>query len=503
MHSLRWKLVLGTLSGLTLLLAAAGTAAYLAVRERLYSEFDRNLIQRTVLMASMIEHDASGIKIEWLETGNSPPGHQPGMDYFSVWTKGRNEALAASPDLEQGSLPRFGGSFAHPELRHLVLAGKRPARCAGIEFDVRQGLRSEDGDDRLATAGIAVAPPGETIVQVVIARLDTVAPTLAAIRWPLIVLWAGCTILGGVFIWLVVRRSLRPLDQLQAQIARLKEGVSGQRVALPEQPVELEPVTRELNHLLERVEKALLRERTLTSNVAHELRTPIAGLLSTLEVTLNRLRPAAEYKESAEECLEIAKRMNWLVNNLLSIARIEAGNVQLQYEEVRLETALTEWWKPFEARAGERGLRIERHIERGATMQTDPEFLRVVVTNLFDNAVSYATEGGTIRIEANSAGTVSVANQAGTLNAEVIQHAFEPFWRNSGPRDGQVAHAGLGLNLCRQIIELLGGRIHAQIQEPERLFAVRLEMRPPQGISRFPAGTGPVASRPSPQPAPH
>jgi two-component system heavy metal sensor histidine kinase CusS len=238
----------------------------------------------------------------------------------------------------------------------------------------------------------------------------------------------------------------------------------------------LEPVTRELNHLLERVEKALLRERTLTSNVAHELRTPIAGLLSTLEVTLNRLRPAAEYKESAEECFEIAKRMNWLVNNLLSIARIEAGNVQLQNEVVSVETVLTEWWKPFETRAGERGLRVDWRIDPGAIMETDPEFLRVVVTNLFDNAVSYTEEGGTIRIEADSTGTVSVSNHAGALNAEVIQHAFEPFWRNTEARDGAVAHAGLGLNLCRQIIELLGGRISARIQEPERLFVVRLEM---------------------------
>jgi signal transduction histidine kinase len=482
MRSLRWKLVVGILSGITLLLAAGGTAAYLAVRERLYAEFDRGLVQRTVLLASMIEHDAGGIKIEWLENGNSPPGHQPGLDFFSVWTKERSEALAASPDLEKGSLPRFGGSFAHPELREAVLPGSRPARCAGIEFDARRGLRHEEGGEEKGSEILAgdAAAPATSIVQVVIAKLDTVAPTLAAIRRPLIGLWAGCTIVGGAIIWLVVRRNLRPLDQLQAQIGNLKEGASGQRIALPEQPAELEPVTRELNHLLERVEKALVRERTLTSNVAHELRTPIAGLLSTLEVTLNRLRPAAEYKESAEECFEIAKRMNWLVNNLLSLARIEAGNVQLQHQEVRIETVLTEWWKPFETRAGERGLRIDWRIEPGARMETDPEFLRVVVTNLFDNAVSYAAEGGTIRVEANPAGTVSVANQAAALNAEGIQHAFDPFWRNTGSRDGPVAHAGLGLNLCKQIVELLGGRISARIQEPESWFVVRLEMGDPR-----------------------
>jgi two-component system heavy metal sensor histidine kinase CusS len=427
----------------------------------------------------MIEQDAGAIKIEWLENGTNPAGHQPGIDYFSLWTNESSEALAASPDLEKGSLPRFGGSFAHPELRDAELPGRRLVRCAGIEFDVRRGLRNEDDADEKssnATAGEAAPSPGTAIVQLVIAKVDTVAPTLAALRRPLIGLWVGCTVFGGVLIWMVVRRSLRPLDQLTAQIGNLEEGACGQRIALAQPPAELAPVTQELNRLLERVEKVLVRERTLTSNVAHELRTPLAGLLSTLEVTLNRLRSPEEYRESAEECFEIAKRMNWLVNNLLSITRIEAGNVQLQNHDVMIKNVLTEWWKPFEARAAERGLRVDWKIDPGARIETDPEFFRVVVTNLFDNAVSYAPEGGTVRIEANSGGAISVANQAIGLNAEVIKRAFDPFWRNTESRDGEIAHAGLGLNLCKKIIELLGGRITAQIKESESLFVVRLEM---------------------------
>jgi signal transduction histidine kinase len=477
LHSLRWKLVIGILSGITLLLGAGGTVAYFAIKKRLYSDFDQSLIQRTLLLASMIERDAGEIKIEWLENGNSPPGHQAGIDYFSVWAKGRTEALAASPDLEKGSLPRFGGSFAHPELRNVMLPGDRPARCAGIEFDVGQGLRNDDArEEEPETTTSDAAARDAVIIQVVIAKLDTVVPMLSAIRQPLIGLWVGCTVLGGVIIWLVVRQGLRSLDQLKAQIGSLEECASGQRIVLPRQPAELEPVTRELNRLLERVENALLRERTLTSNVAHELRTPIAGLLSTLEVTLNRLRSPEEYRESSEECFEIAKRMNWLVNNLLSIARIEAGNVQLQNQEVKIETVLTEWWKPFDGRAEQRGLRVDWKIEPGAKIETDAEFLRVVVTNLFDNAVSYAPQGGTIRIEASSEGILSVANQAVALNAEIIEHAFDPFWRNPRSRDQQVTHAGLGLNLCKQIVELLGGRISARIQQADGLFVVRLEM---------------------------
>jgi signal transduction histidine kinase len=269
---------------------------------------------------------------------------------------------------------------------------------------------------------------------------------------------------------------LRPLDQLRAQIGSLQENASGQRIGLPQQPAELKPVTEELNRLLNRVENALARERMLTTNVAHELRTPIAGLLSTLEVTLNRLRSPKEYRESAVECLEIAKRMNWLVTNLLSITRIEAGNVQLQKREVHIEDAFTEWWRPFETRADEQRLQMNWQITPHASVETDPEYFRVVVTNLFDNAVSYAPEGGTIQIEAGADGMISVANQAAGLNSEGIAHVFDPFWRNTPSWDGKVDHAGLGLSLCKKIMELLGGRISAHIQQPDNLFVVRLEM---------------------------
>jgi signal transduction histidine kinase len=478
-HSLRAKLVLGILSSLALLLGVGGAVAYFAIKKRLYSEFDRSLVQRAVLLASMIELDGGTIKIEWLESEGNPSGHQTGADYFSVWKKDGNDPLASSPTLKSGSLPRFGGSFAHPALREVTLPDGRAARCVGIEFDVDQGLRDDDDAEESrtdTTADSAAAPPGATTVQLVIAELDTVAPTLAAIRRPLIGLWTGCTILGGIIIWLVVGQSLQPLYQLKAQIGSLKEDTAGQRIRLPQQATELEPVTEELNRLLERVEKVLVRERTLTSNVAHELRTPIAGLLSTLEVTLNRVRSSEEYRESTTECFEIAKRMNWLVNNLLSITRIEAGNVQLEKHDVGIASALAEWWKPFENRATERSLSVEWQIDPGARIETDLEFFRVVVTNLFDNAVSYAPEGGTIRIHATSEGTISVANPANGLKAEVIERAFEPFWRNAGATDGEVAHAGLGLNLCKKIIELLGGRISAHLKQPDGLFVVRLEM---------------------------
>ena len=473
MDSLRGRLIAGSLCGITLLLGGGGTVAYLRIKERLYAEFNRSLVQRGLSFTDFVEVDKGKIDVKRLDKVPFPPGHVNGADYLHMCVKD-GETLVAVGDWMTVPLPRFGGSMEAPEVREVALPHGKQGRAVGIEFHARVDLTKLEKAERMAR-GETLEPKGP-LIQVVFAKVDTVAPTLAGIKRLLLGLWAGCALLGGICIWFVVRRSLLPLDQLRTQIGALRDTVSGQRIALHRPPTELQPVTSELNRLLERVEAALVRERNLTSNVAHELRTPIAGILSTLEVALSRARPAEEYRESTAECLEMAKRMHWLVNNLLSITRLERGNVQLQRHSVVIEDTLPEWWKPFTASAEGRGIRVAWKLEPGAKLQTDPEFLRVVVANLFDNAVCYTPNGGTIRIEADAAGNISVANQSVDLRRDSVEHVFDPFWRNTESREDVGTHAGLGLSLCKKIVELLGGRISARVKESDGLFVVRVEL---------------------------
>lgn len=483
MKSLRGRLLVRLLTGANLLLAAGCVLVWFHIREKLYSEFDRNLAERAVNLAAMIEVEEDQVAMEWLESGSpaAGQGHLAGIDYFTVRLKENGAVLAGSPDLGDHSLPILRGTFARPELENVSLPGGRAGRCAGIEFEApRAGPDDDDDFDpgaRPRGANPPAEPPRPVIVQIAVARIDPVPAILSAIRRPLLGLWLALTVAGGFVVWMEIRRGLRPLDELTRQIETHEAGGSRERIDLPDAPVELAPVTAELNRLLDRVEQTLLRERTLTSNVAHELRTPIAGLLSTLELTLSRLRSPDEYRESTEECFEITKRMHWLVNNLLSMSRIESGAVQLQQAPVRVEAALREWWQPFAPSAQERSIKVVWELERNAEVETDPEFLRVVLTNLFDNAISYTPAGGTLRIRTDAGGNISVANQPVTLPPEVVNHVFDPFWRNSEEEpDRSGTHAGLGLNLCRKIMEMLGGRITARLDESGCRFIVCVEL---------------------------
>ena len=468
MNSLRWRLITGILSGLALLFGGVGLFAYYRIKESFYEEFDKALSQRASSLTTMMEEEKKGIEIEWEDEGIEPPGHIEGRDYFSLWDATTGELIRCSAALQKHNvLPRFGGPLSMPEVRTVKLPDGKTGRAAGIEFPIRLDLKKAERALITDPADLFGKP-----LQVVAAKVDTVEPVVRQIRWTLLVFWAVCTLAAGLLTWLVVQTGLRPLHSLKNQIGRL-EDTGGNRITLASQPKELEPVTRELNRLLERVEEALKRERQLTSNVAHELRTPVAGLLSTLEVALSRQRSREEYVEAFQDCFDVAKRMHWLVGNLLSLSRIESGNVNLQPSVIDLRSALAEWWTPFADVASNNSVRVKWEIEKGSRVQTDAGYLRIVCSNLFDNAVSYASRDSTIVVSATRAGEIGVLNPAPGLESEHMKSVFDPFWRNCSVRDSGV-HAGLGLSLSKKIMQLLGGSIKASVANNGKDFKVHL-----------------------------
>ncbi len=481
MNSLNLRLVFGMLLVVTLSLAVGGFAAYQRIEAQLYENFDRRLVQRARALAGMVELEGQQIAIDWLESDREPPGHEENSDYYAIWLAEGGELLIENEGIGAWELPRFGNSAIQPEFRDLEMPGGRTGRSVGYKLDVQRDDEEEDDeldeDDLKTLVGPILGDRSQKqSIQFVFGRVNSVAITMSSLRSSLLGLWLGCAGIGSLLGWLLIRRSLRPIDRICEQIQELKEGDTGQRVIIRNVPEELQPITKALNELLGRVEGALIRERTLTSNVAHELRTPVAGILSILEVTLCRLRSKEEYLESTQECLEIAKRLHWLVTNLLSVTRIEAGNVKLQTQDVDLGASLIEWWEPFRARAENNQLELKWEIAEKVHIETDPEFLRVVVSNLFDNAVSYTPPGRTIRIALDSKGNIAVVNQALDLDSSSAAKAFDPFWRQAETPEESGVHVGLGLNLCRKIVQLLGGSIQAEVKEVDKLFEVQLKM---------------------------
>lgn len=453
MNSLRARLLLGTTLGTTAVLLVSGVALYALLSRTLWREFDDSLAARARALTALAEQDGDRLDFELTEF--SLPEFEPSdhAEYYQVWLPG-GAVLCRSPSLLENELPRLYGAFETPAFRTVTLPDGRAGRIVGMTFTPRQ---ESYGDDTPPLAVTLVFGRG-------IAGLQT---ALASVRNTLIGVCLVAVLLSAAVLATVVRGGLKPIENLGGQIARVGENDLSARINAAGVPGEMSPVVDRLNELLARLEAAFERERRFTGDVAHELRTPLAGLRSKLELALSRERSAETYRETMNDCLDINHQMQRMVENLLHLARADAGQLEIRRESVDLSAIVGECWKSLETRTAARGLSVDLQLDEHTTIETDREKLRLVIQNVLDNAVSYSTEHSQVNISTaveNDALTLTVANPTTDQLPTNVARVFDRFWRNdSSQHGGQKTHCGLGLPLCKSVIEQLGGSINALV----------------------------------------
>ena len=471
MPSLRRRLLSGTALGTAACLSAAGLALYLTMRASLQTEFDGALRDKLATVSAMIELFDGEVNLEFTDVEMAEYRREERPEYFQVWNVD-GDVVGRSPSLGDDDLPRVERTSAATGILTAELPDGRPGRILTTEFTTQIDEDDEE-DDRDETPD----PPQQLTITLARDLVD-VERTLANLRFMLVLVgaFAMATTLG-VLTWLI-RIGLRPVDRIAREISEIDERRLTKRFDGSQTPLELQPITDRLNNLLERLDAAFAREKTMTADVAHELRTPLAGIRSTLEVALSREREGASYREAMSDCLEICVRLQRLAEYLLSLARLDAGHETTTRQPTAIGTLLDATWKPLKPTETEKGLTVQWAIETDLVVETDPEKLGTVLRNVLENASHYVDVGGTVSIEAmreSGRTLISVSNTGSKLTHEQISHVFERFWRGDTAREAPGAHCGLGLALCKTIIEQLGGNI-AATSPCKGTFSIRLAL---------------------------
>ncbi len=296
---------------------------------------------------------------------------------------------------------------------------------------------------------------------------------------------------GGVALLLIpvigyvlAGRATRPLSQIIDTAARLHPAQLNERLPVRGTHDELDRVSQTINGLLDRIARYLQRSREFNAHAAHELRTPLAAIQSSVEVTLLVDRTVEEYKEELLDLLEEFDRLRLLVNQLLLLAEGDAGRLGQGREPVRLDELVRRAIEMFQAVAESEGIRLAVGTFDAVTLAGDATALRQVVNNLLDNAVKFTPLGGSITVDltAEAHGCVLRVTDTGVGIAESdLPHVFEPFYRSEKLQSSERSHrgTGLGLSICRAIVEAHDGSIQAE-STPGRgaKFTVRLPSHP-------------------------
>ncbi len=244
--------------------------------------------------------------------------------------------------------------------------------------------------------------------------------------------------------------------------------------------------------LADATDTQLAAERTRLDLVAwagHDLRTPLASVTVIVEALADGLvtDPA-----TAERYLQTAKRdlrvLSLLIDDLSLLAQIDAGGLQLARRVDSLDRLLSEVAESFSLQAQQKDVHLMKETEEGLELTSfDPLQLRRALTNLLDNAVRHAQEGGTVRVEARSiadGALVEVWNDGPPIHPEDLPHVFDRFYRSDKSRSRTTRGAGLGLAIAKAIIEAHGGMLTVESQlERGTRFILTLSGRARQRVS--------------------
>jgi signal transduction histidine kinase len=458
----------GIIGGMVLLLTLFSLLLYAMIAGALINQFDASLASIAQILAASVERDEEQIEMD-REVQQMPELQRSGQStYYELW-RPNGTVAEKSPLLGARDLPRPTGSAGTPVFVPLQDEAGKPLRAMSLTFVPR--IADREGEQS------ALPPAGGEALTLAVARdAGDLQKQLRSLRWLLAIASAvviGLSVLIGA---LVVGRGLRPLHLIAAEIAGVKADDLATRIGTECVPAEAVPIKERLNELLSRLEASFNRERQFNADVAHELRTPLAGIRSTIEVTLARTRDPAEYKAALADCLEITEDMQSVVGNLLMLARLDARQITFRTEDVRLAELVNGCWRPFADKAVGREIAFENGIPPDMTCQLDREHLSMVLSNLLDNAVEYADERGHIRTAArwtDDSVAITVSNAGCQLTAEQVTHVFDFFWRGDSSRLGTGTHCGLGLALVQRLVKALGGSAVAELQ-PGGIFTVQL-----------------------------
>jgi two-component system heavy metal sensor histidine kinase CusS len=284
--------------------------------------------------------------------------------------------------------------------------------------------------------------------------------------------------------YVIALRATRPISQIIETTAHLHPSNLKERLPIRGTGDEIDQLSQTINGMLDRLASFIYQNRDFVANAAHELRSPLAAIRSSVDVALHRGRTPEEYAAILADVMEEITRLAGLVNRLLILAESDAGRLEAKDQVTRLDKIVRESVDMFEAVAESNGVSLTTSELPRVIVPGDETYVRQLVRNLIDNAIKYNRSPGTVKVElrvlkAEKQVLLLVEDSGQGIQQEMLPRIFERFYRadKSRSRESERAGFGLGLSICKSIVHALHGEISVKSEfQVGSTFIVRLPM---------------------------
>ena len=439
------------ISQLLLAIGVVSVAVYFT-RRQLRNAFDAQLNGRAMSIAALVRYSEEEHPRLIFEDGLVPPPLEKGhSDLYEVLSR-EGHLIARSPDWPAHPLPAAGPGRSHVNFEFDGI------RYRAVHLENVPVLDREADTPKDDVLSVTYAAPTDQMSQAIVMAgvyiaLGTVillALTVALAAWAL-------------------RRSLRPL----AELAQSASAISTSNWELHPSEMarnitELAPLTGAMTTMLDGLHGAFTQQREFLANAAHELKTPVAILKSTLQSLLQRPRQADEYRAGLEQALEDMARLEKLLHSMLRLARAEqwaAGSTRRDLEVIDVAATCQSAIDHLSPIAHEHEITLQFSKDGAMPIRADADDLELVWSNLLENAIRFSPKGESVcvRLRANGRrGFVEVEDHGPGISSAELEHLFERFHRGDASRARDTGGYGLGLAISKALIEAYGGTITPQ-----------------------------------------
>lgn len=448
--SLRRQLLLWLLAPQLFLWLMGGVLAYRVALVYAEKALDASLSQSVLALSRQVKPLGSGLLVDFPKAAQAIMEQDP---------TDRVTYMVSSPPgsffLGNGKLPPPPTALTVPEHQPVFYNQDWDGKALRVAvMDLRYGSTPSDQRMRVQVAKSLAAK--EVLARELVS--DVLVPLLA---------------LGTVLSVLVyggIRRGLAPLQRLEAQLAH-RSAAALTPIELTEAPQEVHSLATTINDLLASLRRSLSQEKRFLNDAAHQLRTPLAGLISQSELALQETDPQA-LRERLQKVHTGAQRSAHLVGQLLSLARTEAV---IELQAVDVSALARDVAREYTRKAVSAGIDLGWEGDDTLELAASRLLLREALSNLIDNALRYVGKGASVTVTSRREGAhcvLGVEDNGPGLRAEQLSHVFERFWRASELPGG----CGLGLAIVAEIAHRHGGQAHALAMQPHGL---RVELRLP------------------------
>jgi two-component system OmpR family sensor kinase len=451
MLSFRKRLALAHVGVIVVVMAMAAFGSYWVFSLNVHRELDAALLALAETEMGMLLSAGDGDRVVVHE---APPGPAAPsfvrLDRLVQIVNAEGRVLARSSNLGEAQLP------IPPVLRERLVAGE-------TVFETLNGFGEEP------TRMVSVPVPGSrSLLAVQVAgSLDDVNRVVATASVLFIVLGGALLLALGAAGALITQRAFGAIDDVVRQAHRIGDANLGERLPHPGTSDEIGRLVDTLNDMLARIENGMEVQRRFTSDASHELRSPLSRLRTELELALRRPRDAAAYVETLHSSLEEVESLTLLVEELLVLARLDAGQERDAVESVSLNQLVEEAMRRLEPMVRECRLQLQFEptppvnaiVARGAA--------GLALANLLDNALKFSPPDTAVRVSvradlAAGEAVLSVSDRGPGIRGDDLPHLFERFYRGAVARsDEKTPGLGLGLALSQAAVHTYGGRIEA------------------------------------------